>query len=80
MGDEEILCICHNITTGKVQNAFEAGARSFEEIQRVTNCAEGCGACTEAIKDYIKFLKIERSVDNAHLQVTCEAGLKTTSE
>lgn len=47
-------CHCRNITYKKIQDAIKGGARSVEEVQKVTGFGTGCGKCREFTEYLIK--------------------------
>lgn len=42
-----IVCLCNAVTDRDLRRAVDAGAASFEEVQRACGVATGCGRCRE---------------------------------
>lgn len=56
MDKDKVICGCINVTVQDVINAIENGAKSFEEVQAVTQLGTGCGACVESNKELVNEL------------------------
>ena len=56
--DQKEACHCKNITYGRIRAAFQQGAKSAEEVQKITGYGTGCGKCREfieyLIRDYLE--------------------------
>ncbi|MBC2582146.1 (2Fe-2S)-binding protein [Clostridium sp. DJ247] len=50
MDNDEVVCACINVTVQDLKDAIENGAKSFEEVQDVTQVSTGCGGCTDSVK------------------------------
>ncbi len=50
MDNDEVMCGCTNVTIQNLRDAIENGAKSFEEVQSVTNVVTGCGQCVDNVK------------------------------
>ena len=44
------------VTLGDIENAIKSGAKSFEEVQNITNVSRGCGRCSNSVKELISKL------------------------
>lgn len=49
------LCHCRLVSTEKVTNAIEQGAKSVAEISRVTLAGTGCGTCRSDSDELLQF-------------------------
>lgn len=47
MDNEKVVCGCKNVKVQDIKNAIANGAKSFEEVQEVTQVGTGCGHCVE---------------------------------
>ena len=56
MEDNDVVCGCFNLTVQDLKNAIENGAKSFEEVQSVTNVGTGCGECVDSVKALVNEL------------------------
>jgi bacterioferritin-associated ferredoxin len=45
-----------NVSVQDLKDAIKNGAKSFEEVQEITNVGTGCGGCVENVKDLIEEL------------------------
>ena len=56
--DQKEACHCKNITYGRIRAAVPQGAKSAEEVQKITGYGTGCGKCREfieyLIRDYLE--------------------------
>ncbi|MBC2580049.1 (2Fe-2S)-binding protein [Clostridium sp. DJ247] len=50
MDNNKVVCGCINVTVQDLKNAIKNGAKSFEEVQAVTNVGTGCGMCIHNVK------------------------------
>jgi len=61
MNREKLACRCHNVSYGKIYDAVKNGARTVEEVSKITGAGTGCGGCKEflafLIRDFIKELE-----------------------
>lgn len=39
------VCYCRQVTVGDLKQAVDDGAKSFEDVQKVTEVSTGCGCC-----------------------------------
>ena len=45
-----IVCQCKQVSYGDIRKAMTGGARTLEEIQKITGAGTGCGNCVDDIK------------------------------
>ncbi len=57
MDRNKIICRCMNVSAGAIEDAFKAGATTFEAIQAKTKCSTGCGCCKIDVEKFIEELK-----------------------
>lgn len=50
---KEVLCYCKKVTRDEVNKAIANGARSVEEVGRVTKAGTVCGTCKSEIQKMI---------------------------
>lgn len=59
MVSNELLCKCKQVSYADVENAldqmgkFDEVLKSFDEVQKLTNCSTGCGGCHDKIMNAI---------------------------
>ena len=53
MKRDKIACECNRVSYGKIEDAVNAGAASFEEVQEMTGCSKSCGKCREFIEHWV---------------------------
>lgn len=53
--EHDELCHCRKIETKKVDEAIILGARTPEEVSRLTSASTACGTCRPHVEDIIKF-------------------------
>lgn len=49
MNMDKTVCYCMNVTNRQIKDAVEQGARTLEDVQKVTKAATVCGACRENV-------------------------------
>ena len=47
-------CHCKNVTYGQIEKAVRQGAKTPEQVQKITGCGTGCGKCREFIEYLIR--------------------------
>ncbi|GAA2755779.1 FAD-dependent oxidoreductase [Actinopolymorpha rutila] len=52
----DTLCRCNGVTAGGIATAWLAGARTTEEVARVTRASTGCGGCRDTIEGFVAAL------------------------
>jgi bacterioferritin-associated ferredoxin len=50
MDNNTVVCECFKVTGLDLKNAIKNGAKSFQEVQEVTNVAKSCGNCVNSAK------------------------------
>ena len=55
--DNDIICLCNNVTVGDIRKAIDNGAKSFEEVREKARFGNGCSLCVETIRKYVKCLQ-----------------------
>ena len=54
-------CHCKNVTYAQIRTAVRQGARTAEEVQKLTGYGTGCGQCREFVQYLIRdFLEEEQ--------------------
>lgn len=53
MGADRIVCHCYDVSYVDIRRAMIGGARTLEDIQKITNAGTGCGACVEEIEEIL---------------------------
>ena len=61
MNLDDIICNCLDITVGMIKDAVDAGANTFEEVQRATNIGTVCGICIEDAERLVEKFVAERN-------------------
>lgn len=54
MDRDTVLCHCMDVSAGAIMDAVDGGAKTFDEVQEVTACGTGCGACRDEIEAFIE--------------------------
>ncbi|MBQ7255431.1 MAG: (2Fe-2S)-binding protein [Oscillospiraceae bacterium] len=54
MNDQKIACNCHNVTYGKIREAVKNGAKTAEEVAKVTGAGTACGKCKEFLEYLVR--------------------------
>lgn len=49
-----IVCVCHNVSERKIQNAVDQGARSMREIREELLVGTCCGKCHSCAKQVLR--------------------------
>lgn len=57
--DNNVVCVCHNVTVREIRKAISDGAKTFEEVQQATGCSRGCAMCMESIRNLVQQFLIE---------------------
>ncbi|MBQ7566047.1 MAG: (2Fe-2S)-binding protein, partial [Oscillospiraceae bacterium] len=47
MNENKLACTCHNVTYAKVREAVANGARTVDDVARITGAGTACGKCKE---------------------------------
>lgn len=56
MNDNDEVCQCMGVKVQDIKDAIANGAKSFEEVQEVTNVGTGCGGCVDSVKELVEDL------------------------
>lgn len=51
---KKLACNCHNVTYGKIYDAVQSGARTWEEVSKLTRASTGCGRCREFVEHLVQ--------------------------
>jgi len=49
-----IVCVCHNISEGKIQKAVDAGMTSMAELREQLGVGTCCGKCHSCAKSVLR--------------------------
>ena len=66
----KMVCKCKQVTYGDIRKAMTNGARTVEDIQKMTGAGTGCGGCIEDIK---KILSVACECKNVSMETVIEA-------
>lgn len=53
MSKDKIICNCFDISQGKIEEAFDAGAKTVDEITNATYAGGGCKRCRALIQEVL---------------------------
>lgn len=56
MDRDEIICNCFNISAGDIEDAYNNGATTYEQLQDETSCGTACGSCEQDVLDLLEKL------------------------
>lgn len=56
MDNDQVVCGCYNVTVQDIKDAIKNGAKSFEEVQEITQLGNACGACIDEAKTLVEEL------------------------
>jgi len=48
------VCLCNELTSGKVREVVAAGARRMSEVYRASGCTAKCGICCRTVRQIVK--------------------------
>lgn len=51
--EDKIVCGCRKVTKQDLDNAIKNGAKSFEEVQKITKVGTGCGKCVKNVEPLV---------------------------
>lgn len=54
-------CHCKNVTYAQIENAIRQGAKTPEQVQKITGYGTGCGRCREFVQYLIRQLLEEQA-------------------
>ncbi len=49
-----IVCVCHNISEGKIHQAVDAGVTSMPELRSTLGIGTNCGKCHSCAKHVLR--------------------------
>jgi nitrogen fixation NifU-like protein len=52
-----VICNCLGITDKDIEKAFQAGSRTWEQLQQATKIGTGCGQCKEKAEEFLHGLQ-----------------------
>ncbi|WP_167959093.1 (2Fe-2S)-binding protein [Anaerosporobacter faecicola] len=66
MNYDKAICRCRKVTFEDIEQAVDNGATSFEEVQKETKVATGCGRCVKQAMEITNHLlqKANKSQSN----------------
>lgn len=56
LSDNSTVCGCLQVTVQDIDEAIKNGAKSFEEVQEITQVGTGCGQCVESNRELVNQL------------------------
>lgn len=56
MPDDAVVCRCNGVSKGDIADSCAGGARTFDDVVRVTRATTGCGSCRDAVCGLIDWL------------------------
>jgi bacterioferritin-associated ferredoxin len=54
--EEQLICNCMSVSANDIAKAWREGAKTWEELQKITGVSTGCGGCEEKAKAYFESL------------------------
>jgi bacterioferritin-associated ferredoxin len=54
-----MICICNSVSYRRIEDAVEAGAKTYEDILEMTGAGSVCGGCIERIDGILRNLVIK---------------------
>ena len=51
---KKICCNCHNVTYGRIYDAVKSGARTADDVAKLTGASTGCGKCREFLECLVR--------------------------
>lgn len=51
---DKLICSCVRIYQSDIENAIENGARTFNDIQQMTNAGTSCGNCRPPVEKILR--------------------------
>lgn len=62
MNPDKVVCNCMGVTIGMIEEAIDAGARSFDEVQAATQAGTVCGACEDDVERVVQAILEEKKL------------------
>lgn len=64
MNREKVICACHHVTAGEIEDAVKDGAASFKEVKKLTKAGKSCGKCKKKVKKFMEAILEEQNIEN----------------
>ena len=64
MNREKVICACHHVTAGEIEDAVKDGAASFKEVKKLTKAGKSCGKCKKKVKKFMEAILEEKNIEN----------------
>lgn len=61
MNDDDIVCMCMNISVRDIKRAIASGAKDFNEVQKLTSISTVCGLCLDEAEAIVKKILDEKN-------------------
>jgi len=61
MNRNKEACHCRNITYGMIEDAVKSGAKTVEDVEKLTHFGTGCGKCRAFIACLVRDLLEEKT-------------------
>ena len=55
--EETVICNCLGITDRDIENAYKAGSRNWEQLQKATKIGTACGSCKNKAVEFLHGLE-----------------------
>ncbi|OHV07758.1 (2Fe-2S)-binding protein [Kushneria phosphatilytica] len=68
------VCLCRKITDHQLRNAVSEGARSWQEVRRMTGCSGQCGKCACTAESIVEEALLSHAARYTQL-VSCHGDL-----
>ena len=59
MDRNDLVCICKSVSYGKIEDANDNGAQTYEDILEETEAGSVCGGCIERIEEILDRLVVK---------------------
>ena len=59
MDRNDLVCICKSVSYGKIEDAIDNGAQTYEDILEETEAGFVCGGCIERIEEILDRLVVK---------------------
>lgn len=69
--NNKLVCGCFNVTEQHIKDAINNGAKSFEEVQKITKIGTGCGGCIASGQELVNELLIRKKIDENQIVCGC---------
>lgn len=61
MNNDDIVCMCMNISILDIKNAIAAGATDFNDVQKMTGISTICGLCMNEAEGIVNKILQEKN-------------------